>query len=144
MPHKMLADTLAARESISVNCGHPICCRSTKLDIQALIGRLGPDHGSMHWDLVHLFGCSDCKAAGRDRRPVFFTCIPDYEGLGAQPRLEADVRSLTWRPKKRSRKHSMTRRSYLKLMGTKVSDLLVQRSNRPCSVPAMSIGRSVF
>lgn len=38
----------------------------------------------------------------------------------------------------------MIRRSYLKLMGTKVSDLLVQRSNRPCSVPAMSIGRSVF
>ena len=63
-----------------VNCGHPACCKMTKLDIQALIDRLGADHGSMHWDLVNLFGCADCKAADRDRRPVFFTVIPDYEG----------------------------------------------------------------
>lgn len=34
-----------------------------------------PDHGSMHWDLVGLFGCSDCKAAGRDRRPVVTTQV---------------------------------------------------------------------
>jgi hypothetical protein len=79
MPQKTLADTLAARESIYVNCGHPMCCRSTKLDIQALIDRLGRDHGSMHDDLVGLFVCSNCKVAGRDRRQVFFTCIPDYE-----------------------------------------------------------------
>ncbi|WP_287290213.1 hypothetical protein [Mesorhizobium sp.] len=72
--------TLAARESIYVNCGHPMCCKSTKLDIRALIDRLGRDHGSMHDDPVGLFVCSACKAADRDRRPVFFTCIPDYEG----------------------------------------------------------------
>ncbi|WP_287067137.1 hypothetical protein, partial [Mesorhizobium sp.] len=47
-----------------------MCCRSTKLDIQALIDRLGGDHGSMHDDLVGLFVCSNCKAAGRDRRQV--------------------------------------------------------------------------
>ena len=80
MPQKTLADTLAARETLYVNCGHPKCCKSTKLDIQALIDRLGPDHGSMHQDLVGLFGCSKCKAEGRERLPVFFTCIPDYEG----------------------------------------------------------------
>ena len=57
-----------------------MCCKSTKLDIHALIDRLGPNHGSMHQDRVGLFGCSDCKAAGRDRRPVFFTVIPAYEG----------------------------------------------------------------
>lgn len=50
MPQKTLADTLAARETIYVNCGHPMCCKSTKLDIQALIDRLGHDHGSMHDD----------------------------------------------------------------------------------------------
>ncbi|TGQ80117.1 hypothetical protein EN850_12525 [Mesorhizobium sp. M8A.F.Ca.ET.207.01.1.1] len=77
---KTLADTLAARETVYVNCGHATCGKSTKLDIQALIESLGPGHGSMHQDLVGLFGCSSCKAAGRDRRPVFFTCIPDYEG----------------------------------------------------------------
>ena len=73
MPRKTLADTLAARETIYVNCGHPMCCKSTKLDIEALIDRLGSDHGSMHDDLVGLFVCSNCKAAGRDRRQVFFT-----------------------------------------------------------------------
>ncbi|MFD1982724.1 hypothetical protein ACFSOZ_08550 [Mesorhizobium newzealandense] len=61
-----------------------MCCKSTKLDIQALIDRLGPDHGSMHWDLVSLFGCSDCNAAGCGRRRVFFTVIPDYEGIQAK------------------------------------------------------------
>ncbi|CAH2395614.1 hypothetical protein MES4922_130045 [Mesorhizobium ventifaucium] len=71
MPQKTLADTLAARETIYVNCGHPMCGKSTKLDIQALIDRLGRDHGSMHDDLVGLFVCSNCKAAGRDRRQVF-------------------------------------------------------------------------
>lgn len=67
MTRKTLADTLSARETIYVNCAHPMCCKSTKLDIQALIDRLGHDHGSMHDDLVGLFVCSNCKAAGRDR-----------------------------------------------------------------------------
>ena len=88
---KTLADTLAARETMYVNCEHPMCCKSTKLDIQALIDKLGPHHGSMHWDLVGLFGCLDCKAAGRDRRPVFFTVVPDYEGINAK-------RNRDWKP----------------------------------------------
>ncbi|MER8435411.1 hypothetical protein NKH36_18950 [Mesorhizobium sp. M1312] len=91
MPQKTLADTLAARESIYVNCGHPLCCKSTKLHIQALIDRLGRGHGSMHDDLVGLFVCSNCKAAGRDRRQVFFTCIPDYEG-------QQRARNRDWKP----------------------------------------------
>ena len=37
-----------------------------------------------HEDLVGLFGCAKCKAVGRERRPVFFTCIPDYEGQQRQ------------------------------------------------------------
>lgn len=69
----------------------PMCCKSTKLDIQGLIDRLGRDHGSMHDDLVGLFICSNCKAAGRDRRPVFFTCIPDYEG-------QQRARNRDWKP----------------------------------------------
>ncbi|WP_287376829.1 hypothetical protein [Mesorhizobium sp.] len=91
MPQKTLADTLAARETIHVNCGHPMCCKSMKLDIQALIDRLGRDHGSMHDNLVGLFVCSNCNAAGRDRRQVFFTCIPDYEG-------QQRARNRDWKP----------------------------------------------
>ena len=59
MTQKTLADTLAARETLD---------------------RLGPDHGSMHDDLVGLFGCAKCKGEGHDRRAPFFTFIPDYEG----------------------------------------------------------------
>ena len=88
---KTLADNLADRETMYVHCGRPMCCKSTKLDIQALIGRLGPDYGSMHWDLVGRFACSDCKAAGRHHRPVFFTVIPDYEG-------QLQERNRDWKP----------------------------------------------
>ncbi|PZV33365.1 hypothetical protein [Mesorhizobium kowhaii] len=73
MPQKTLADTLAASESLYVNCGHPMCCKSTKLDVPALIDRLGADHGSMHWDLVGLFGCYEGIQArsNRDWKPTF-------------------------------------------------------------------------
>jgi len=91
LPQKTLADTLAARETLYLNCGHPMCCKSAKLDIQALIDRLGPDHGSMHQDLVWRFGCSKCKAEGRHRSPVFFTCVPDYEGQQRE-------RNRDWKP----------------------------------------------
>lgn len=80
MPEKTLADVIAANESLSVNCSHPACCHSVKLDVPGLAQRLGADHGAMHGDLVDLFHCRRCKDAGRRRRPVFFTCIPDYEG----------------------------------------------------------------
>jgi hypothetical protein len=88
---RRFSDTLATRETMYVNCGHPLCCKSTKLDIPALIDRLGPDHGSMHDDLVGVFGCSSCKAAGRGRRPVYFTVIPDYDGMNAK-------RNREWKP----------------------------------------------
>ncbi|TIL80201.1 MAG: hypothetical protein E5Y81_07390 [Mesorhizobium sp.] len=58
---------------------------------QALIDRHGSDHGSMHQDLVGLFGCSKCKAEGRDCRPVFFTFIPDDKGQQRE-------RNRTWKP----------------------------------------------
>ncbi|MER9603421.1 glycosyltransferase [Mesorhizobium sp. M0243] len=64
---KTLADTFAARETVYVNCGHAMCCKSTRLDIPALIDWLGPDR-SMHSDLVGLFACSDCK--GGTPRPA--------------------------------------------------------------------------
>ena len=91
MSEKTLADTLAANETLYVNCGHPACCKSTKLDIQALIEKLGPDHGAMHEDLVGKFACSRCKAERRDRRPPFFTVIPDY-GRADRTRLEGPNR----------------------------------------------------
>jgi len=45
----------------------------------------------MHDDLVGVFNCSNCKAAGRDHRPVFFTCIPDYQA-------QQEERNRNWQP----------------------------------------------
>lgn len=85
MPQKTLADTLAARESVYVNCAHPVCCKSTKLDVQALIDRLGPDHGVNASGSRRAVRLLDCKAPDRDRRPVFFTEVPDYDGRSKSP-----------------------------------------------------------
>jgi hypothetical protein len=98
-----------ANETLYVNCSHPSCCRSTRLDVQTLVARLGAAHGSMHWDLCNLFRCWACDAAGRDRRPVFFTCVPDYEGMERE-------RARNWKPtfKERSfEKPTLTRREVL-------------------------------
>lgn len=79
------------RVAIILSGALPGACRNHLNDVQALIDRLGPDRGSMHWDLFGLFGCSDCKAARRDRRPVFFTMVPDYEGIQVR-------RNRDWKP----------------------------------------------
>jgi hypothetical protein len=75
---KTLADVLAANEALYVNCSSAACFHTAKMDVRALADRLGPDHGAMHDDLVKLFRCTKCDAEGRQQRPVFFTCIPDY------------------------------------------------------------------
>jgi opacity protein-like surface antigen len=38
MSPKTRADTLAARETVYVNCGHPMRCKSTKLDMSTRTG----------------------------------------------------------------------------------------------------------
>jgi hypothetical protein len=84
-----IADLIAANEALFVNCGHPACNHSIQLDLEALAARLGADHGAMHDDLVRLFRCQRCAAAGRDQGPVFFTCIPDYEGIQSRKNRSA-------------------------------------------------------
>lgn len=74
-----LSDVLAANQTLYVNCGHPACMNSKKIDVRALADQLGESHGAMHVDLKHLFRCSRCEERGLDRRPVFFTLIQDYE-----------------------------------------------------------------
>ncbi|TGP52676.1 hypothetical protein EN828_12335 [Mesorhizobium sp. M2D.F.Ca.ET.185.01.1.1] len=56
----------------------PLHQRLTAMDarsasVQELVKRLGPDHGSMHWDLVKVIFCHECRAAGRDDRNLQFT-----------------------------------------------------------------------
>jgi hypothetical protein len=76
-----IAEAIAEKFRMFVNCPEPRCYHSVELDLEALANRLGADHGAMHHDLVGLFRCQRCADAGRERRPVFFTCLPDYEGI---------------------------------------------------------------
>ncbi|OJU02574.1 MAG: hypothetical protein BGN87_00030 [Rhizobiales bacterium 65-79] len=43
---------------------YEICCHAchhhAKLDMVKLRDRLGPDHGCLHDDIIHLFRCSKC------------------------------------------------------------------------------------
>ncbi len=92
MPEKTLADTLAANETLYVHCGHPACCKSTKLDVQALIDRLGADHGVDALGFGEPFSDARiARPAGRERRPVFFTCVPDYQRIQA-------ANNMNWKP----------------------------------------------
>lgn len=72
---RTIADAIAERERFFVNCGHPACCHSVTLDLEALAERLGHNHGAMHDDLVQLFTCTKCGSASRERRAPFFTAF---------------------------------------------------------------------
>ena len=73
MPRWTIADVIAAGDTIYANCSDPRCFAGTKLDLDALAARLGPDHGAMHDDLTPLLKCSQCKAEGRPHRRPFLT-----------------------------------------------------------------------
>lgn len=45
---------------LSLHCFTYLCHHSAMLDLCDLRERLGPDHGTMHDDLVPLFRCSTC------------------------------------------------------------------------------------
>jgi hypothetical protein len=53
------------------------CKRTADLNVAELVRRLGPDHGGMHWDLIKVIYCHECRGAGRDDRNLQFTNRPD-------------------------------------------------------------------
>lgn len=57
MPEKTIADALRKRETLNVNCGHPMCQHTRKIDLEALGKRLGSTAAP----------CERCKSAGRDQ-----------------------------------------------------------------------------
>ncbi|MBZ9760332.1 hypothetical protein LB553_05510 [Mesorhizobium sp. CA8] len=66
-----LGKKLQAGTGLSVYC--LTCRRTALLDVAELVKRLGPDHSCMHWGLVEVIYCSECRAAGRDDRNLQFT-----------------------------------------------------------------------
>lgn len=66
-----LGKKLEAGTGLSVYC--LTCKRKAVLDVAELVKRLGPDQGCMHWDLIKVIYCHECRAAGRDDRNLQFT-----------------------------------------------------------------------
>lgn len=58
-------------DSIEIYCHNPKCRHHATLDMLKLRDRLGPDHGCLHDDIIHLFRCSKCgsKDLGMIRTP---------------------------------------------------------------------------
>ncbi|RUW25647.1 MULTISPECIES: hypothetical protein [unclassified Mesorhizobium] len=66
-----LGKKLEAGTGLSVDC--LTCKRKAVLDVGEMVQRLGPDQPSLHWDLVKVIFCQECRAAGRDDRNLQFT-----------------------------------------------------------------------
>ncbi|MBZ9847818.1 hypothetical protein LB565_07440 [Mesorhizobium sp. CA14] len=66
-----LGKKLQAGTGLSVYC--LTCKRTAALNIAELVNRLGPDHSCMHWSLIKVVHCHECRAAGRDDRNLQFT-----------------------------------------------------------------------
>ena len=67
----MLGKKLEAGTGLSVYC--LTCTRRAVLDVAELVKRFGPDQPCLHWDLIKIVYCHECRAAGRDDRNLQFT-----------------------------------------------------------------------
>ena len=66
-----LGGKLAAGTGLSVHCFG--CQRRAVLDVAELVKRFGPDQPCLHWDLLKIIYCHECRGAGRDDRNLQFT-----------------------------------------------------------------------
>ena len=66
-----LGGKLAAGTGLSVDC--LTCRRRASLDVAELVRRFGPDQPCLHWDLLKIIFCRECRGAGRDHRNLQFT-----------------------------------------------------------------------
>ncbi|CDX20532.1 hypothetical protein MPLB_1870058 [Mesorhizobium sp. ORS 3324] len=66
-----LGKKLQAGTGLTVDC--LTCNRKAVLDVAELVQRLGPDYGCMHWDLIKVIFCHECRGADRDDRNLQFT-----------------------------------------------------------------------
>lgn len=71
MPKQTIQQFLDSGDTYSIWCHNPRCGHHAKLDMEKLRDRLGPDHGSLHDDIIHMFRCSKCqgKELGLQRQP---------------------------------------------------------------------------
>ena len=65
-----------AGSTLYVHCFTYQCPNSAlkAIDLDALVERLGADHGCLHDDLIRHFYCSHCRKAGKPDRNIGFIC----------------------------------------------------------------------
>lgn len=51
---------IASGDQYEIYCHNARCRHHAKIDMAKLRDRLGPDHGCLHDDIIHLFKCSKC------------------------------------------------------------------------------------
>lgn len=68
-----IGKALALGNEISVSCGTYQCGHRARINLVQLAKRVGMDHGCGHDDLLPLFHCSKCRAAGRPDKNLRFT-----------------------------------------------------------------------
>jgi hypothetical protein len=62
---------LQSGSRLSVDC---LTCRHRAvLDVAELVKLFGPDQPCLHWNLLKVIYCHECRAAGRDDRNLQFT-----------------------------------------------------------------------
>jgi len=66
-----LGGKLAAGSGLSVDC--LTCRRRAVLNVADLVKRFGPDQRCLHWELLKIIYCHECRFAGRDDRNLQFT-----------------------------------------------------------------------
>jgi len=66
-----LGKKLEAGTGLAVHCLN--CNRNAALNVAELVRRFGPDQSCMHWDLLKIVYCHECRAEGRDDRNLQFT-----------------------------------------------------------------------
>lgn len=72
---------------LTAYCHNPKCHHHGRLDMMLLRDRLGPDHGSMHDDLVPKLKCSRCggRKLGLIRSPDYDRIDRERSGKGLTP-----------------------------------------------------------
>lgn len=77
---------LALGYEVSVHCNTMGCGHWSRLNLVALAGRLGMDHGCDADDLIPHLYCPRCRTAGRPDKVLSFTVSPCTNPHSAWPR----------------------------------------------------------
>ncbi len=66
-------------DRLTLYCHNPRCRHHARIDMLKLRDRLGPDHGCLHNDIIHMFRCSKCGG-----KELGMICSPDHDRINRE------------------------------------------------------------